>query len=106
MFPLIEVSGSARERGQQHGRGARGRIARSIATYARLFAYCGIDWQGARRLGSGYREVIGDLNPALLAEIEGIASGAGRHTDEILALNARTEILPPGYPGEAHPELG
>ena len=104
MFPLIEISGSARERGQQHGREARSRIARSVATYARLFAYCGIDWQGAQRLGGAYREVIGDLDPALLTEIEGIASGAGRPVDEILALNARTEILPPSYPGEPHPD--
>jgi isopenicillin-N N-acyltransferase like protein len=105
MFPLIEISGSARERGQQHGVQAKARIERSIATYARLFAYCGIDWDGAQRLGAGYRDVIGDLNPALLAEIEGIAAGAGRHVDEILALNARTEILPPSYPGEPHPDL-
>jgi isopenicillin-N N-acyltransferase-like protein len=104
MFPLIEVSGSARERGQQHGVAAKARVTRSIATYARLFAYCGIDWQGAQRLGAGYRDVIGDLAPALLAEIEGIASGSGRHVNEILALNARTEILPPSYPGEVHPD--
>jgi isopenicillin-N N-acyltransferase-like protein len=104
MFPLIEVSGSPRERGQQHGREAKARIARSIATYARLFAYCGIDWQGAQKLGAGYREGIGDLDPALLSEIEGIAAGAGRNVEEILALNARTEILPPSYPGEPHPD--
>ncbi len=104
MFPLIEVSGSARERGQQHGHQAKARIERSIATYARLFAYCGIDWQGAQRLGAGYRDIIGDLDTGLLAEIEGIASGAGRNVDEILALNARTEILPPSYPGEPHPD--
>jgi len=105
MFPLIEVAGSARERGQGHGQQAKARIQRSIATYARLFAYCGIDWHGARRLAAAYRDVIGDLDPGLLAEIEGIASGSGRAVDEILALNARTEILPPSYPGEPHPEL-
>jgi isopenicillin-N N-acyltransferase-like protein len=104
MFPLIELSGPARERGRQYGQQARTRIERSIATYARLFAYCGIDWQGAQRLGAAYREVIGDLDSALLAEIEGIALGAGRRLDEILALNARTEILPPSYPGKAHPD--
>lgn len=104
MFPLIEVSGSARERGRQHGQKARARIERSIANYARLFAYCGIDWAGAQRLGAGYRDIIGALDPALLEEIEGIAAGAGRRVDEILALNARTEILPPSYPGEPHPE--
>ena len=104
MFPLIEISGSARERGQQHGAQAKARIARSIATYARLFAYCGIDWQGAQRLGASYRDLIGDLDAALLSEIEGIAAGAGRKVDEILALNARTEILPPSYPGNPHPD--
>jgi len=104
MFPLIEVSGSALERGRQHGRKAGAQILRSIATYSRLFAYCGIDWQGAQRLGSSYREVIGDLDAGLLAEIEGIAQGSGRKVDEILALNARTEILPPSYPGDPHPD--
>ena len=104
MFPLIEVYGSARERGQQHGSKARARIERAIGNYARLFAYCGIDWQRAQRLGAGYRDIVGALDPALLAEIEGIAAGAGRRVDEILALNARTEILPPSYPGEPHPD--
>ena len=104
MFPLIEISGAAHERGQQHGLQAKARIERSIATYARLFAWYGIDWRGAQRLGAGYRDVIGNLDPALLAEIEGIAAGAGRHVDEILALNARTEILPPSYRGEPHPD--
>jgi len=106
MFPLIELSGTPRERGQQHGLRAKARIERSIATYARLFAYCGIDWQGAQRLGSAYRDLIGDLDAALLAEIEGIAAGSGRSVAEILALNARTEILPPSYPGEPHPDQG
>ncbi|MDP1952301.1 MAG: C45 family peptidase, partial [Betaproteobacteria bacterium] len=106
MFPLIEISGAAHGRGRQHGAQAKVRIERSIATYARLFAYCGIDWQGAQRLGAAYRTVIGDLDPALLAEIEGIAAGSGRKVDEILALNARTEILPPSYPGEPHPDRG
>ena len=65
MFPVIEVSGSARGRGHQHGLQAKTRIARSITTYAHLFAYCGIDWQGAQRLGSAYRDLIGDLEQAL-----------------------------------------
>lgn len=102
MFPVIEIQGNPRKRGRIHGREARSRIELSIATYARLFAYCGIDWQGARKLGAGYRDLVGDLDPALLEEIEGIAEGSGRHLDEILALNTRTEILPPSYPGAPH----
>ena len=103
MFPIIETRGSPRERGRIHGTAARARIERSIAAYARLFAYCGIDWQGAQKLGAGYRELIGDFDAELLEEIEGIAAGSGRHRNEILALNARTEILPTSYPAP-HPD--
>ncbi len=102
MFPLIDVSGSAHARGKAQGGQARSRIERSIATYAKLLAFCGIHWQEAQSLGERYREVIGDLDAGLLDEIEGIAAGAGRHVNEILALNARTEIIPPTYPGEPH----
>ncbi len=104
MFPIIEVSGSARNRGRIHGAQARSRIDRSVATYGRLFAFCGIDWPGAQKLGAGYRDLIGDLDAELLEEIEGIAAGSGRHVNEILALNSRTEILPPTYPGQPHPD--
>jgi len=104
MFPTIELGGNGRQRGHAHGLAAKSRIDQSIATYARLFAYCGIDWKGAQKLGAGYRDVIGALDADLLAEIEGIAAGSGRHLNEILALNARTEILPPTYPGEPHPD--
>ena len=102
MFQILELKGSPRKRGATHGKKARGQIDRSVATYARLFAYCGIDWQGAQKLGAGYRDLIGELDAALLEEIEGIAEGSGRNVEEILALNTRTEILPPSYPGAPH----
>ena len=104
MFPVIEVNGSAFERGRQHGTQARARVERSIATYARLFAYCGMDWREAQARAAPFRDVIGAFDATLLEEIEGIAAGAGRHLGEILALNARTEILPPGYPGDPAPQ--
>jgi len=104
MFPLIELSGSAYERGHQHGVAATALVRRSIASYSRLFAYCGISWADAQQMGSAYRELIGDFDPELLREIEGIAHGSDRQINEILALNARTELLPPSYPGEPHPD--
>jgi len=103
MFPVIDLEGDAFLRGRLHGTLARSQIERSIATYARLFAYCGFDWSDAQRRAARFRDAIGNLDAALLEEIEGIASGAGRSIDEILALNARTEILPPSYPGEPSP---
>jgi isopenicillin-N N-acyltransferase-like protein len=103
MFPIIDLEGAPFLRGRLHGTLARARIERSIATYARLFAYCGIDWSDAQRRAARFRDTVGHLDAALLEEIEGIAAGAGRGIDEILALNARTEILPPSYPGEPSP---
>lgn len=98
MFPIIDTAGSAYERGRQHGSMARARVERSIANYSKLFDACGIGWDGARRLSHAYRGVIRELDADLYEEIRGIAAGAGRETDEILALNARTEILPPTFP--------
>ena len=103
MFPVIDAHGGARERGRIHGAHARRRVARSVATYARLFAFCGVDWREAQYRGAGFRDAIGALGGQLLEEIEGIAEGSGRQVNEILALNSRTEILPPTYPGDPHP---
>jgi isopenicillin-N N-acyltransferase-like protein len=94
MFPVIEASGSAFERGRIHGSQARGRVESSLANYARLFEFNGMPWQEALRRAMPFREVIGNFNASLLEEIDGIAQGAGRSAGEILALNARTELLP------------
>ncbi len=97
MFPVIEVSGGAFERGRLHGELARSRVERSLANYADLFAFYGMPWNEAQRRAAPYRDLIGRFDATLLEEIEGIARGAGRPAGEILALNARTEILPPAY---------
>lgn len=99
MFPVIEISGGAFERGRLHGALARERVERSLANYARLFAFNGMAWEEAQRRSAPYREQIGAFDAALLEEMEGIARGAGRQLSEILALNARTEVLPPSFLG-------
>lgn len=98
MFPVLDLSGSAFERGRLHGSLARARVERSIANYTRLFEASGIGWKCARRLAADYRDVIGGVGGGLMDEIRGIAAGAGCAEDEILALNCRTEILPPTFP--------
>ena len=97
MFPLVEIAGSAFERGCLHGERARTRVERSIANYAGLFAFVGMDWQEAQRCSAPYRDVIGGFDATLLEEMEGIARGAGRPFAEILTLNARTEVLPASF---------
>ena len=61
---------------------------------ARESAYCGIDWPIGQRIAAGYRDVIANLEPALLAELEGIVSDPGRRVDETLAINARSGGMP------------
>lgn len=97
MFPVIEVSGSAFERGRLHGERARERVQRSVENYARLFAFNGMTWAEAQRRSLPYRDLIGGFDAALLEEIEGIARGAERPFSEILTLNVRTEVLPPSF---------
>ena len=97
MFPVIDVSGSAFERGKMHGERAREKVERSLANYARLFAFNGMEWAEAQRRSAAYRDLIGTFDAALLEEMEGIARGAARPFSEILALNARTEVLPPSF---------
>lgn len=106
MFPVIEVSGSAFERGRMHGELARSRVEHSIASYARLFGFCGIAWEEAQRRAGAYRDAISGFDASLLEEIEGIAAGAGREASEILALNCRTELLPPTVLGKAGAPAG
>jgi len=103
MFPVLELSGSAFERGRQYGLKARDRIARSIETYRRLFACCGLAWGEAQAISARYARAIRELDPSLYQEIEGIAAGSGRESAEILALNCRSEILPPRFPEPADP---
>ncbi len=97
MFPVIEVAGGAFERGRLHGERARGRVELSLANYARLFSFNGMAWEEAQRRSAPYRDLIGTFDATLLEELEGIARGAGRPFSEILALNARTELLPPSF---------
>jgi isopenicillin-N N-acyltransferase-like protein len=94
LFPQITLSGAPYERGHHYGTQAAPQIRRSIASYALLFAYeRGFDWQTAQEQARAYLSVLEAQTPDLLAEMRGIADGSGRHLLEIVALNARTELL-------------
>lgn len=98
MFAIHELQGTAFERGRAHGQLARAQVHGSRRCYAALFASCGVDWPQAQARAATFRHVIGDASAAVLAEMEGIAEGSGCAVNEILALNCRTEILPPAPP--------
>ena len=101
MLTRIAVRGSAFECGRQHGLMARKQVLGSRRVYAALFASVGIDWPTACARAWRFREPIADLYPALFSELLGIAAGSGLRLDEVLALNARTELLPASFPAGA-----
>src|SRR5262245_57389808 len=96
-FPIFDLSGDARERGRMHGRLARPQVLRSLENYRRLFEHYGLPWHEAQRRAQPYRDAIGALDGGYVDELRGIAEGAGRGFEEILALNVRTEIIPASY---------
>ena len=99
MFPCIDTlhAASAHERGQIYGQQAKGRIQHSVITYARLFAACGIDWANACERAMRFEPVIEQVDADLMAELRGIAQGSGQSLGSLMALNCRTEILPPTF---------
>ena len=91
--PLIEVSGGPRERGLSYGRQAAGRIDKGVAHYSGQLEGMGLDRAAIGALIADYLPVIEGFDPAYIEEMHGIAEGAGRAFDDIVLLNARTEIL-------------
>jgi len=94
-FPLIRVSSAdARERGQIMGEEARGRIAESVDAYQETFDhYTGLPWDEVTELALEFAPPIEAYDPEILAEIEGTAEGAGLSLGDLLAVNARSEIM-------------
>jgi isopenicillin-N N-acyltransferase-like protein len=92
-FPFIEVSGTPRDAGLQYGRKAAGRIHRTIEIYRRVFAEKGIDWELARSAAPRFAARIEKAYPRIAEEMRAIAQGAEVPYEDIVAINARTELL-------------
>jgi len=94
VFPIIPIRGKPFERGFQYGSLAQEAIRHSIEAYQRIFQhYAGLSWNRVLAIAKGYIPVIESFCPAIFEEFQGISSGAGLRLEEILALNARNEIM-------------
>jgi len=91
--PLIEVDGPAAERGRQYGRLAGERIARGIAHYAEQLSRSQFDAAALREAVAAYLPVIEGFDASFVAEMRAIAAGAEQPFENIVLLNARTELL-------------
>ncbi|MDA9487821.1 C45 family autoproteolytic acyltransferase/hydolase [Bradyrhizobium sp. CCBAU 11361] len=92
-FPLIEISGPPRERGRQYGQKAAGRIKKGTTHYFAQLKELSLDAKGVAALVRDYLPVIEAFEPSYIEEMRGIAEGADVPFEDVVLLNARTEII-------------
>lgn len=90
----VVVGGSPYERGLQYGKATAHLVERSLFHYVEVFKQrAGLDWKAAKEIARSYEAPIRAFLPDGLEEMRGIAEGAGIGLDDVLALNARSEIM-------------
>jgi isopenicillin-N N-acyltransferase-like protein len=92
-FPLIEISGAPHQRGREYGRQAAARIRKGASQYLAQLKALSLDSAGVAALVREYLPVIERFEPAYVEEMRGIAEGASVPFEDVVLLNARTEIL-------------
>jgi len=93
-MPVIEASGSPYKIGFAHGSQAKAEVLCSIKTYQSMFlSYANLKWEDAKRKSVNYIPYIDQFDPDLMKEIQGVADGAEVEMEDILALNARSEVV-------------
>ncbi|KAI0484048.1 acyl-coenzyme A:6-aminopenicillanic acid acyl-transferase-domain-containing protein [Xylariaceae sp. FL0804] len=89
----IRCSGTPHEIGVTHGVQAKTQIEGSIAFYGKLFRdSSSMEWPEVVQEATRYVAPLEELAPRYMAEIRGIAAGAGLPFLDVVALNVRTEI--------------
>lgn len=92
-FPFVSVSGRPHERGVQYGRAAAERVRLSASRYGQTLRNLGYSEASQTALIRSLEQVIGEFQPAYLDEMRGIAEGADVPFEDIVMINARTEVL-------------
>ena len=90
----IAVAGAPAARGRAYGRAAAALIRHGIASYRDVFEHrAGLAWDDALAHARTFVPAIEAFAPQSLAEMRGIADGAGVPFDAILVLNCRSELM-------------
>ncbi len=92
-FPFVSVSGSPYARGRQYGAAVPARVQRSAALYGKTLDELGYDAAAKSRLIGEFASEIGAFGEHYLEEMRGIAEGAGVAFEDVVMINARTEII-------------
>lgn len=80
------------ERGWSFGTAQTDAVANTVDAYRTIFAADRIPLSSVRRSATTLRRQLASSTPDLLAEIAGIAAGAGQDVEDLIAINARTEL--------------
>lgn len=91
--PLIEVSGTPFERGQQYGEQAAERILRGIEHYKLQLHSSGLKDSDLAAMIDRFAGAVENYGSQYIEEMRGIAKAVNTDLAAILLLNARTEIL-------------
>ncbi|MGQ4727371.1 C45 family autoproteolytic acyltransferase/hydrolase [Streptomyces sp. Ju416(a)] len=94
ILPVIEISGSPRERGRQYGEAVRPQLHAALGYYEEAFGRsAGLTWDQVTARAARWLEPVNAYAPHLVEEMRGIADGAGTGLLDVLALNARGEVI-------------
>lgn len=91
--PLIEISGPPRERGRSYGQQAAARVRLGIQHYSQQLRRHAFEEAQLKAAVAGYLPSIEAFDADYVEEMRGIAEGAGVPFEQVVLLNARTEIL-------------
>ena len=92
-FPFISVSGTPFERGLLYGQQAADRVRGSAQLYGQTLVNLGYGDSARAGLIGHFEKQIEDFAPHYLEEMRGIARGANVPFEDIVMVNARTEVL-------------
>jgi isopenicillin-N N-acyltransferase-like protein len=94
MFPQLLLKGNAYEIGYNHGSTFRSLIRDNIDIYFSLFFhYAQLGREEVISRAHSFIPFIEGFDREIMEEMRGIAEGSGNLLEEIVALNARTEIM-------------
>ena len=92
-FPFVSVSGTPEARGRAYGQQAADRVRKSAAMYGQTLVDLGYDAMARTQLITSFAREIENFAPHYLEEMRGIAAGANVPFEDIVMVNARTEVI-------------